>query len=213
MDLQNNPHKLFLQNKFTEVSKLIKELQPIKILDMGCNNGNIRFLLPKDIEYFGTDLDKELIQQLQNQGIKAKQADLNTQQIPFQFEKFNYILLLDVLEHVLDPQKLLQESKQRLTKNGKLIITLPNDYHLLNKLRFIFNKHLTEDPFAPYGHLHIFPIKSGENLIKKSRFKIIKKIPIPPVKPIKIPQSIKNFLGKTFPQTFARDILYLLEPF
>lgn len=205
-------HDRFLKNKFTEASKLIQDSNLLKILDIGCNNGNIRHFLPKNTQYYGTDIDKLHIHNLQVQGIKAKQIDINTQQLPFQFEKFNYILLLDVLEHVLNPLGLLQQSKQKLTQGGKLIVTLPNDYHLLNKLRFIFNKHLTEDPFAPYGHLHIFPIKSGEDLLRQSGFKILKRIPIPPVKPASIPQSLKNFLGKTFPQTFARDILYLLRP-
>jgi len=205
-------HTTFLKNKFTEVSKLIPNNPKLKILDIGCNNGNIRYLLPPNIEYYGTDLDKFHIHQLQVQGVKARQADLNKDPLPFQLENFDYILLLDVLEHVLNPQELLRQSKQKLNTNGKLIITLPNDYHILNKLRFIFNKHLTEDPFAPFGHLHIFPIKSGENLLKQSGFRILKKIPIPPVKPQSIPQSIKDFLGNIMPQTFARDVLYLLEP-
>jgi len=205
-------HATFLKKKFNEVIKLIQDNKKLKILDIGCNNGNIRFLLPLNAEYYGTDIDNSHIYQLQVQGIKARQTDLNKDPLPFQLEKFDYILLLDVLEHVLNPQKLLKQSKQKLNHDGKLIITLPNDYHILNKLRFIFNKHLTEDPFAPYGHLHIFPIKSGENLLKQSGFRILKKIPIPPAKPSSIPQSIKDFLGKIMPQTFARDVLYLLEP-
>jgi len=210
--IKMDPHKFFLQKKFTEVTKLIPKKKSLNILDIGCNNGNIRHHLSSNIEYYGTDINKFHIHNLQVQGIKAKQIDLNTQQLPFQFEKFDYILLLDVLEHVLDPSKLLKDSRKRLKEDGKLIVTLPNDYHILNKLRFIFNKHLTEDPFAPYGHLHIFPIKSGENLIRKSGFKILKKIPIPPIKPLRIPKIVKDFLSNTLPQTFARDILYLVEP-
>ena len=202
-------HNKFLQNKFKQVAKLIPPNS--KILDIGCNNGDIRSFF-ENPNYFGVDLDKELINQLIEKGISAKRVDLNKEPIPFENEKFEYILLLDIIEHVVNPKKLLENAKKQLNPHGKMIITLPNDYHFLNKIRFVLNKHLTADPFAPFGHLHYFPIKSGENFLKKSNFKILKKIPIPSNKPAFLSQSIKNSLSKNFPQSFARDILYLIEP-
>jgi len=203
-----NTHKIFVQNKFKKASQLIPKNS--KVLDIGCGNGNLLNFL-RNCDYYGIDINEQSINQLIKKKIKAKKADLNKEEIPFKNQKFDYILLLDVLEHVIDPIKLLQESKKRLKEKGKLIVTLPNDYHILNKIRFIFNKHLTEDPFAPYGHLHFFPIKTGEKLLLKQEFKILKKIPLAPVKPSFIPQSIKNLLTKLFPQCFARDVLYLLS--
>ncbi len=201
-------HELFVETKFKIVSKFIPENS--KVLDIGCNDGKIRFFF-KNPNYFGVDADKNLILGLIKQRVKAKQADLNKDELPFKNEKFDFILLLDVLEHVANPQKLLFDARDKLNSNGKLIISLPNDYHILNKARFILNKHLTEDPFAPYGHLHYFPIKSGEAFIKKNRFKIEKKILLPPIKPKIVPQPIKDSLTSLFPQAFARDILYILS--
>ncbi len=205
--MENN--EIFLDYKFREVAKLIPPNS--KVLDIGCNNGKLRNFLV-DCAYYGIDLDKNLINQLIRENIKAKQIDLNKEEIPFKEEKFDYIALLDVLEHVLDPKKLLNDSKKRLKDKGKIIITLPNDYHLLNKIRFVFNKPLIEDPFAPHGHLHYFSIKDGERFLIKNRFKILKKYLIAPVKPRVVPHPIKNFLGNFFPQSFARDILYLISP-
>src|SRR3989344_3310782 len=203
-----NSHETFVINKFKEVAKLIPAKS--KILDIGCNDGKLRdFLI--DCEYYGLDLNKEIINSMIKNRIKAKQIDLNKDELPFKQERFEYITMLDVLEHIVNPEKLLMDSKNRLNENGKMIITLPNDYHILNKIRFLLNKPLTENPFAPHGNLHYFSIRDGERFLKKNGFKIIKKIPIPPVKPFVIPQSIKNFLGKNFPQTFARDVLYLME--
>lgn len=203
-----NNHQIFLENKFKQVAKLIPKNS--RILDIGCNDGSLRHFL-KNCDYYGVDMDKNLINQLIKQKIKAKQADFNKDEIPFQTIKFDYILLLDILEHVINPKKLLNQAKGKLKPGGKIIITLPNDYHSLNKIRFIFNKNLTQDPFTPYGHLHYFPIKSGENLLIKQGFKILKKQPISPTKPSFLPQSLKDFLSKTFPQSFARDVLYLLS--
>jgi len=205
-----NTHELFVEKKFSEVKKLIQPRLNLKILDIGCHDAAIIKFLPK-CEYYGIDIDPKEISKLKKQGVNAEIADLNKDPLPFQKERFDYILLLDVLEHVINPKQLLKDTKELLKPRGKIITTLPNDYHLLNKLRFITNKHLTEDPFAPYGHLHYFPIKSGEAFLKQSNLKIIKKINIPPVKPKILPQSIKNLLTTLAPQSFARDVLYLLK--
>tara|TARA_Y100000034_G_scaffold45936_1_gene56490 strand:+ start:20109 stop:20732 length:624 start_codon:yes stop_codon:yes gene_type:complete len=202
-------HQIFLENKFKKVAELIKENS--KVLDIGCNNGIFRNFI-RNCEYYGVDIDKNLVNELIKKNIKAKQADLNKDEIPFKNQKFDYILLLDILEHVIDTKKLLLESKKRLNESGKIIITLPNDYHFLNKIRFLFNKPITKDPFDPYGHLHYFSIKTGEKFLIDNRFEILKKDIIPPTNPSFLPQFLKNFLAKIFPQSFARDILYLLEP-
>jgi len=202
-------HNQFVQRKFNEVAKLVSPKS--KILDIGCHDAKIKSFFD-DPNYFGIDGDKKLIQDLSKKGFQVKQVDLNKQEMPFEKEEFDYVLLLDILEHVANPSKLLTEAKKKLNNSGKLIITLPNDYHLLNKIRFVFNKPLTEDPFAPYGHMHYFPIKLGKDFLLKHDLKIIKKINLPPVKPSFVPQPIKNILAKIFPQSFVRDVLYLLEP-
>lgn len=199
-----NSHEEFVENKFKKVSEIIPENS--KVFDIGCNDAKILNFL-KNVDYYCTDISSNS----NSKKIKFKQTDLNKDELPFKKEKFDFILLLDILEHVVNPQKLLFESKQRLKPKGKLIITLPNDYHLLNKVRFVFNKHLTENPFAPYGHLHYFPIKSGEKFLISNGFVIEKKIILPPVKPKIIPQPVKNFLSHKFQQAFARDVLYVLS--
>lgn len=202
-----NTHELFVENKFKQVSKYIHSNS--KVLDIGCHDGKFRGYIPNS-DYYGIDIDKQLILELKKKGVKVAEADLNKDKIPFENIKFDYVLMLDVLEHVINPKKLLVEAKKLIHSEGKLIVTLPNDYHFLNKLRFIFNGHLTEDPFAPYGHLHYFPIKSGERFLKRMGFRIEKRIILPPVKPQFIPQVLKNLLARLFPQAFARDILYIL---
>jgi len=201
-------HELFVEQKFTEASKFVKENS--KVLDIGCYNGKLKEFL-KNPEYYGIDIDKKMIFNLTKKGINAKQADLNKDSLPFKNERFDYIFLMDVLEHVVDPRSLIMESKKRLKTGGRLIVTLPNDYHILNKVRFLFNKHLTEDPFAPFGHLHYFPIKSGEKFLASCGLKIIKRVNLAPVKPKIIPGFIKKFLTNVFPQSFARDMLYLVD--
>ena len=201
-------HQSFVNAKFKQVAKFIPENS--KILDIGCGDGSIINFLNKP-NYYGVDGDEKNIKALLSKNIKAKKIDFNKEKIPFEKERFDFILILDILEHVVNPRELLKEAKDRLKENGKIIVTLPNDYHILNKIRFIFNKHLTEDPFAPYGHLHYFPISSGERFLENCGFNFSEKIYLAPIKPAIIPQSIKKILIVLFPQAFVRDVLYVLS--
>ena len=201
-------HESFVKEKFIQVSKFIPENS--KVLDIGCNDGKMKNFLKNSV-YYGVDIDKELISELTKKGIKTKQADLNKDELPFKNEKFDFVLLLDILEHVADSQKLLLEAKKRLKEDGKIIVSLPNEYHILNKVRFLLNKHITEDPFAPYGHLHYFPIKSGEKFLKNNGFEILAVAYLIPIKPKLIPQSMKKILAHMSTQAFVRDVIYVLS--
>ncbi|WP_414584601.1 methyltransferase domain-containing protein [Scytonema sp. PCC 10023] len=55
--------------------------------------------------------------------------DLNST-IPFESEKFDTILLTDVLEHIAKPELLMNEMTRLLKPNGKIILTVPFFYWL-----------------------------------------------------------------------------------
>jgi O-antigen biosynthesis protein len=197
-------HQLFVESKLKKVAEFIKP--DSSVLDIGCEDAKILNFIKAD--YWAVDVDKENIKKLKEKGIKTIQLDLNKDKISIK-RKFDYILLLDILEHLIDPKKTLTEMRSLLNPEGKIIISLPNDYNFLNKIRFLFNKNLTEFPFYPYGHLHIFPINEGEKMIRDSGLKILQRIDLPAFKPIFVPHSIQRILSKISPQNFTRDVLYI----
>jgi ubiquinone/menaquinone biosynthesis C-methylase UbiE len=64
--------------------------------------------------------------------------------IPFDDKNFELITILDVIEHIYDQDKVLQEFNRILEVNGILIITAPKKHFLsfldLGNLKFIFPK-------------------------------------------------------------------------
>ena len=78
-------------------------------------------------------------------------------------EKFDVIILDNVLEHVIDPLDLLLKTYEMLNDNGVLIIEVPNDFskfqNLLYEKKIIKEKHWVAVP----DHLNYF---SKESLIK-----------------------------------------------
>ena len=118
--------------------------------------------------------------------------------------------MLDILEHVVSPCTLIEKSKKLVLNNGYIIISLPNDYHFFNKIRFLFNKEITP-AFIQYGHLHIFPIKSGKKLLEDNGLIILKTLNLPPTTPKFIPKFVMKLLVKVSRNNFSRNVIYLTK--
>jgi SAM-dependent methyltransferase len=77
------------------------------------------------------------------------------------YNKFDTIIMLEVLEHIKDDYSTLENIRKMLKKNGKLIITVPNKHplHILNPL--LYTQH--------YRH---YSLKDITQLLKKAGFSI-----------------------------------------
>jgi SAM-dependent methyltransferase len=166
----------------------------------------------ENVEYFGVDVDPGNISQLKEKGINFIASDFNKDDFASQItDRYDYILILDVLEHLADPSKVIQNCKSLLNSTGKFLISIPNDYHILNKIRFVFNKKIALDPFDPYGHLHVYPINAGRDFLKSQNLDIVKELLLYPEKPSMLPESVRRNLCNVFPNDFARGVLYELK--
>ncbi|MBU4308448.1 MAG: class I SAM-dependent methyltransferase [Nanoarchaeota archaeon] len=95
------------------------------VLDIGCWSGEkLLELLPKTKNGFGMDISGSKFH-LANPKIrnKLKKCDI-TKKVPFK-QKFDWIILGEVLEHVSDDEKALKNISNSLKKGGKLILTTP----------------------------------------------------------------------------------------
>lgn len=76
----------------------------------------------------GIDLDKEMVDELIKRGYNIKLVDATSDE--YIGEKFDVIIIGDVIEHVDNPVKLLRFAKRHLSENGKIIATTPNPFFL-----------------------------------------------------------------------------------
>ena len=88
-------------------------------------------------------------------------------------KQYDVINLSNVLEHVIDPISILNNLKNLLTKNGILVITVPNDFSKLqNYLKT--NNYIDNDFWvAPPEHLTYFTLDSLKNLIHFCKYDVI----------------------------------------
>lgn len=85
---------------------------------------------------------------------------------------FDAALLCDVVEHVLEPEKLFKEVKRIVKKDGYIIISLPNEtlWQLMRLLLLRFPLHSPD-------HIHAFIPSDIQKVFKKIERK--RYIPVP----------------------------------
>lgn len=92
-----------------------------RVLDIGCSDQRIRSFLPKDRDYIGLDYYSTATQWYGTQ--PAVYGDAHA--LPFPDNKFESVLLLDVLEHLSAPDVCLAEVERVLTNGGNLFLKVP----------------------------------------------------------------------------------------
>jgi 2-polyprenyl-3-methyl-5-hydroxy-6-metoxy-1,4-benzoquinol methylase len=97
--------------RYARLKKIMKYLKG-SVLDVGCSDGAL-FTLYKDIE--GIDIDKDLIKIAKKYG-KAKLGSV--EEIPYEDNSFDTVICLEVIEHIENEKKALEElarvSKKRI---------------------------------------------------------------------------------------------------
>lgn len=123
-----------------------------RMLDFGCGNKPYKDLIKVD-EYIGLDIEES--------GHDSTNYDVDVywdgKTIPFENNYFDSILSSEVLEHVFEPDNILQELNRVCKKGGKLVLTVP----------FVWNEHEVPYDFGRYSSYGI------KHLLKKHGFEIL----------------------------------------
>jgi len=112
--------------------ELIKKLKnDSKILELGCGQSKgLRYLVShsyiKQENIYGIDQSDVAIEFLKKKLPKANLEQGDIYSLKFKDETFDYVLMMEVIEHLEDPFKALKEVKRVLKPSGELIISFPN---------------------------------------------------------------------------------------
>lgn len=122
-----------------EVVKKINNGQG-KILEIGCGYGDItrECIVPNCLSVIATDIAKRFVGDKISDNIKFSLADALS--LPFCDNTFDGVISVDVIEHVEDDIRFIEESLRVLKKGGILFFTTPNRLRLLSLMRYLVGK-------------------------------------------------------------------------
>jgi len=120
--------------KYHEAVELMASPAVSTVLDVGCNRGSIEFLFhdlqpakANRTQVRGIDASSEAIRHARE--LKLPMCDFQVNDgptLPYPSATFDLVVMVEVIEHVLDKERLLREVSRVLTPSGKLYLTTPN---------------------------------------------------------------------------------------
>lgn len=166
----------------TRYNKIYDWINEGNILDMGCAES--LFALPLSMQHKVIALDVN-IDFLLYSSIKSKMNQLNNVNFvcasglhtPFKNECFDNVHLGQIIEHLLNPEVLLKETKRILKENGRVIIVTPlrpleTRYSIKDRERVI--SKVSKYDSSPTQHVFEFTPSELEELLKNCGFNVLK---------------------------------------
>ena len=116
-----------------------------KVLDMGCRDGILTRHFIDQNEVTGLDIDKLALEVCKkNLNIETIWADFSLQ-IPLPTSSFDVVIAGEVIEHLPYPEITVSEVSRILKPEGLFIGSVPNSYHLKNRLRVLKGRLIDYD--------------------------------------------------------------------
>lgn len=178
-----------------------------RILEIGCGEGNFGALLKEQLnaEVWGIDYEPDRAKVAGNRLDKILCGDVAmlTTQLPDNY--FDAIICNDVLEHLIDPYSVLEGLKNKLSRDGVIVSSIPNIRYFRNLFDFVFRKNwdYTKEGIMDFTHFRFFTVNSIRKMYETLNFEIIKMEGIHPTK------SLKPLLLNLFTFGSFSDIKFL----
>jgi 2-polyprenyl-3-methyl-5-hydroxy-6-metoxy-1,4-benzoquinol methylase len=139
-------------------------------------------------------------------------------------QKFDKVLLQDVLEHLRDPETLLKDCAKVLKPNGQVLVSVPNIANITVRLSLLFGRfEYTDRGILDKTHVHFYTRRTAKRLLEENGYEIQQSLmTIMPVElalgisahnPLmRLATQILNVLTKLFPGLLGYQCVFVASP-
>jgi 2-polyprenyl-3-methyl-5-hydroxy-6-metoxy-1,4-benzoquinol methylase len=170
-------NKTYFTNTRTDILPLIPKSNNMRVLEIGCGCGNtLQFLKSIGICSWacGVELDSWAAEQARQYLDLVLEGNIEHTELLLEHDSIDLILCLDVLEHLVDPWRVIKQIYVLLKPGGCIIVSIPN----VRRISILFNLLLlgkwdyTETGILDKTHLRFFVRKTAIYLLVNAGFKI-----------------------------------------
>ena len=149
------------------------EFPKTSVFDIGFGFAQaLKYFKSKGLKVSGLEPSPEGVAYAKSNGINTFHSGIENFDVVGD-EKFEMVMLLNVLEHLREPEKTILNVKENLlTKNGLFVIEVPNDF---NDFQEVANKEYDLDEWwvLPPNHINYFSHDSLQKLLRGCGFRIV----------------------------------------
>lgn len=170
--MSSDPSRKFFVKRFNDtLVSTLKTLNPTTILDAGCGEGfTLNRLYEESVgkTLEGVDFSKEAIQLGKKHFPFLKLKEGNIYKLPYKTNEFDIVLCTEVLEHLEDPEKAVEEVLRASKKH--VVFSVPNEPFFMGGrlLRGLNIKQFGNHP----EHINHWTLVTFPKMLKKHGIKI-----------------------------------------
>ena len=182
-----------LEDRHKKVLEIFSKYKFDRILDVGCGDGNFSVLLAKACkakEVYGIEISEKGVELARKNGVKAFQLDIDDEEFPFEENYFDVVFAGEIIEHLFDPDHLLDEVYRALKPKGIFVLSTPNLASIHNRIALLFgyqpfpigvsarmNIGRAYEPDSGHAqsldHVRVLTLRSLKELLKIHNFEIL----------------------------------------
>jgi SAM-dependent methyltransferase len=145
-----------------------------RVLEVGCGSGELGQLLRRrGHQVTGIELVSEIAERARRRIDRVVTADVERDGFPFPPSSFDAVVFADVLEHLIDPWRVLREAVAVLAGNGVVVASIPNVQNIDVLRRLLLGRwDYRERGILDIGHLRFFTLHSIRALFAQAGLKV-----------------------------------------
>jgi len=160
----------------TSHSKILRQVSPASnVLEIGCATGYMTQYLKEELSCTITAIEVDqaaasLARPFCNELIVGNVEQLDLASL-LSRKRFDYIILADILEHLIHPEGVLSKLRSFLKEDGSLLISIPNSTHASLALDLMDGKwDYRQTGLLDATHLRFFTLSSFLSLLERTGF-------------------------------------------
>jgi glycosyltransferase involved in cell wall biosynthesis len=191
------------------------------VLDLGCADGYLseRLHREKGCTVFSVDTEKNRTVA----GCNYQSCDLNLSLPEVPWEKLEIVILLDVIEHLSNPEEFMGKLRAKLSSNKrvKIVVSSGNVCFFITRLMMCLGQfNYGRRGILDITHRRLFTVNSLERLLRYAAYQVYDRQYIPAPYPLaiglnafsKLLLKINGLLTLILPGLFAYQSLYVISP-
>jgi len=178
--IKKNKYQRWWHNKrFKLILDMVpKNFKGNRYLDIGCNGCLFMEKVAEkmgNVQAYGIDISKPSIKYAKKKYPHFKTRVADCHKLPYEDNFFDFITCFEVIEHVINPKKVISEIQRCLKKGGELIILVPNENLLFEIIWFFWTK-IGRGKVWDDTHVNQIKMANLEEILQNKGFEIIKTV-------------------------------------
>ena len=153
-----------------------------RILDLGCGEGELLSFLKREKRVMGTGIESSeaKVTKCIEKGVQVLQGDITEEVQDYPDNSFDYVILSQTLQQVLEPDLLI---KELLRVGKKIIVSFPNFSYWSIRLQILFFGYAPKNRQLPYEwyntpNIRIITIKDFRRFVRETGCQVIEEVDI-----------------------------------